>query len=294
MLKPRARARQAINEAGADRVGDIHEHDRHAARRLQQRRHSRCATSEDDVRRECGQFRRVLASVVGVAQAPAIIVPQVAADCPAQLLHSRRNAAAFACRVRIVRSAAAREHADAPHRFGLLRTRRERPRRRTAKTNAPWHSRSDTLSGRLPEPCRLRPVIPVTEDDGVRPLCSGPPPLHPWRKPASGKLAAPALAHGRPSWPTFPPMKPPLSPTPIWRGLRRRSGFTSTGCPTSAGRHGAATGCISMTGARRARRAARWCSSMAAAATVDCSRHLPRHWRQPGFAWSFPIFRDMD
>jgi hypothetical protein len=29
-----ARARQAINEAGSDRVGDIHEHNRHCARRL--------------------------------------------------------------------------------------------------------------------------------------------------------------------------------------------------------------------------------------------------------------------
>ena len=37
-----ARPRQAVDEAGADRIGDVHEHDRHGAGRLQQRRHG-CA-----------------------------------------------------------------------------------------------------------------------------------------------------------------------------------------------------------------------------------------------------------
>ena len=36
-----ARPRQIIDEAGADRIGDLHEHDRHGAGRLQQRPHGR-------------------------------------------------------------------------------------------------------------------------------------------------------------------------------------------------------------------------------------------------------------
>ena len=39
-----ARPRQAIDETGADRIGDDHEHDRHGAGRLQQRPHGRAAS----------------------------------------------------------------------------------------------------------------------------------------------------------------------------------------------------------------------------------------------------------
>ena len=66
-----ARPRQAIDEAGADRIGDDREHDRHGAGRLQQRPHGRGASGQDDVRRERDQFRRVSANVVGIAGAPA-------------------------------------------------------------------------------------------------------------------------------------------------------------------------------------------------------------------------------
>ena len=55
------RPRQALDEAGADRIDDIHEHDRHGAGRLQQRRHGRAAGCQDDVRRERDQFRRIFA-----------------------------------------------------------------------------------------------------------------------------------------------------------------------------------------------------------------------------------------
>jgi hypothetical protein len=58
-----ARPRQAVNEAGADRIASNREHDRHGAGRLQQRSHGRGAMGQDDVRRERGQFRRVSANV---------------------------------------------------------------------------------------------------------------------------------------------------------------------------------------------------------------------------------------
>src|SRR5262249_38074451 len=128
-----ARPRQAIDKAGADRIGDIHEHDWHRARRLQQRRHSRRATGQDYVRRECGQFCGVLANVVGVAHAPAMIDPQVAAVGPTRLLQRLQERRVICLSVGIVRSAAAGEPADPPHLLALLRSRRERPRSRAAE-----------------------------------------------------------------------------------------------------------------------------------------------------------------
>ncbi len=66
---PPGRAR-LVDEAGADRIGDDREHDRHGAGRLQQRPHGRGAMGQDDVRRERGQFRRVSANVGGIGRRP--------------------------------------------------------------------------------------------------------------------------------------------------------------------------------------------------------------------------------
>ena len=74
-----ARPRQAIDKAGADRIGDTHEHNRHGAGRLQQRPNDRRTSGHDDVGRERGQFRRVLANVVGIGRGPADVDPHVAA-----------------------------------------------------------------------------------------------------------------------------------------------------------------------------------------------------------------------
>src|SRR5262245_58623275 len=45
-----ARPCEAVDKAGAHRIGDDHEHDRHAARRLQHRRGPRIAGDENDMR----------------------------------------------------------------------------------------------------------------------------------------------------------------------------------------------------------------------------------------------------
>ena len=69
----------------------------------------------------------------GIARAQAIVDLHVAALAPAQLLQRLRKNPEAGLHVCIVGvHARARDHADAPHRSGLLRPRRERPRRRRA------------------------------------------------------------------------------------------------------------------------------------------------------------------
>ena len=102
---PPGRAR-LVDEAGADRIDD------HARTRS-----ARCASpvataatvgaasGQDDVRRERDQFRRVSANAVGIARAPAIVDPHVAAVGPAQLLQPLQERRDAGLRFRIVRSA---------------------------------------------------------------------------------------------------------------------------------------------------------------------------------------------
>jgi hypothetical protein len=60
--------RQTIYEAGADRINNVCEHDRHGAGRPQQRPHlARAANRQNHIRRERGQFCRVFANVVGIS-----------------------------------------------------------------------------------------------------------------------------------------------------------------------------------------------------------------------------------
>src|SRR5215510_128858 len=82
------RPRQAFNEAGPNRIRGPRKHDRYGASRLQQRRYDRAPRSQDDVRRERDQFRRVSAEEFGIARAPTILDPHVAADGPTQFLQA--------------------------------------------------------------------------------------------------------------------------------------------------------------------------------------------------------------
>src|SRR6516164_7274129 len=138
-----ARLREAIDEAGADRFGNLDEHDRHGTSRPQQRPRGCTGNSQDDVGRKCNQFRRVSANALSIARSPPYVDPQVAAVGPAQLLQSLHERRKAGLSFRIVRCEW-REHADAPHPFRLLRPRRERPRdRRAAKQRyelAAFHS----------------------------------------------------------------------------------------------------------------------------------------------------------
>ena len=114
-----ARPRQAVDEAGADRVDALSEHERHGAARLLQRRNGLAWTSQDDVRAEREQFHRLTTQARDIACAPAGINPHVAANGPSVFLHplqKRREAGLcfrFVC-------CHCHEHADAPHALGLL------------------------------------------------------------------------------------------------------------------------------------------------------------------------------
>ena len=82
------RPRQALDKAGADRIGDGREHDRNGAGHLPQGRHCVAGRSQDNVRLERDQFPRVFAHKVRIQSAPAGVDADIAAVGPAQLLQS--------------------------------------------------------------------------------------------------------------------------------------------------------------------------------------------------------------
>ena len=147
-----ARARQTVGVAGRDRIAGDGEDDRYRPGRLLHRRYRRAAMRQDDVRRERGQFRRVLADGGGVASGPANIDPYVAADGPAQLCQRLQERAVEGLKFRIVRRGR-QDHADASHPLALLCARGKRPRNRTRRRaakgrdeRAPQHMSRGTLS----------------------------------------------------------------------------------------------------------------------------------------------------
>jgi tripartite-type tricarboxylate transporter receptor subunit TctC len=142
---------QAIDETGADWIGDGREHDRHGAGCLQQRGQGRIASSEDDVRRERGQFRRIFANAVGFARAPAIFHPHVAAVGPAQLRQRLQERGIAGDSFRIVLGKR-RQHADTAHPLALLRARGERPRNHRAADRGYQFPASD-CDRHVPLPC---------------------------------------------------------------------------------------------------------------------------------------------
>src|SRR5262245_45932848 len=126
-----ARARQALDEAGVDRIRDLYKYDRHRATRLLQRRHRAGAGGLDDVRREGDQFRRVSATALDIRCSKAVVNPDVTAVCPSQLLQSLQQRPHARLCLRIVLRQV-HQHADAPHPLSLLRLRPEWPCRRRA------------------------------------------------------------------------------------------------------------------------------------------------------------------
>src|SRR5262249_5457575 len=133
--------RQAVDKAGADRIGDDHKYDRHGARRLQQRRRTRIADSEDDIRRESHQVGCIGAEAIGIARSPSGLALHIDAEGRARLLTTLQNSSIARLSERIVRTRV-HEHADAPHPLRLLRPRHERPRGRAAEQRnelAPLH-----------------------------------------------------------------------------------------------------------------------------------------------------------
>src|SRR5262245_35660282 len=86
-LKPVALPpRQACDEATADGIEKVNEHDWQCVRCVQQRPDGRTARSQEDLRLEGHQLRRVFADVGGIACAPAQIEVHVSAHGPTQSL----------------------------------------------------------------------------------------------------------------------------------------------------------------------------------------------------------------
>jgi hypothetical protein len=127
-----ARPRQAVDEAGADRIDDGREHDRYGAGRLQQRPHGRGGMGQDDVGRERGQFRRVPANLGNIGRSPSCVDAHVAADGPARLLQALMKCRNAGLHSRIVRGCG-QQHADNAHPFGLLCSRHRWPSHRAAE-----------------------------------------------------------------------------------------------------------------------------------------------------------------
>src|SRR5262249_5506510 len=93
---------------------------------------ARWGRCQDDIRCKRYDFHRVSAKAIGLTRRPSHVDIDVAADCPARLLQTLQKCGDAALPLRIVRGQV-HEHADAPHTLArLLRTHRERPRRRAA------------------------------------------------------------------------------------------------------------------------------------------------------------------
>jgi hypothetical protein len=115
-----------LNEAGADRVGRLHEHDWDGLGRLQQQRSGRGPNDQKDVRCERNQFRRGTADRSGLTARQAMFDLQVSANRPPQLLEALlKQRCSYLC-LRIV-GCEWDEHADASHALALLCMSGERP-----------------------------------------------------------------------------------------------------------------------------------------------------------------------
>jgi hypothetical protein len=121
-----ARPSQVVDEAGSDRIGNTVEHNRNRLSLPLQRRHAQGARSEDDMRRECNQFRCVCALAFDVVLAPACVDLNIAAVGPAQLLQDLLERRESGLTIWIIRDRV-HQHADPPHLLGLLRPGTKRP-----------------------------------------------------------------------------------------------------------------------------------------------------------------------
>ena len=142
-----ARPRQAVDETGADRIGDDREHDRHGAGRLQQRRHGRGAsTARMTSGASAANSAACLRMSSGIGRGPARVDPHVAADGPAQLLQPLQERCDAGLILRIVRgsrpsgrrcAASARPAARAPRAATPPPRRQEAPRNSRRCMSAP-------------------------------------------------------------------------------------------------------------------------------------------------------------
>ena len=127
-----ARPARVVDEAGADRVERLETRSVRCVVAVQQRAHALPTGGEDNIRRQCNQFRRVSCGCCRAFAAPqryrsarcgrrSSPIPAALARTPSDVRQSPDRS-----------QRALREHTDPPHPLRLLRPRRERPRRRRA------------------------------------------------------------------------------------------------------------------------------------------------------------------
>src|SRR5262249_45601870 len=163
------RPRQASHVAAADRVDHIREDDRNGAGHLQQRPDRSVAHRHNDVRSKRDQLRRIFPTQLGIAFAPAVVDPHIAAVRPAQgckgLLKNCEARAAF--------RSGLDEPPDVSHPLGLLRARRERPRSSSAAEKrdevAALHSIT-LLCPRLAKAVSISPLVLAVRTSICRPM----------------------------------------------------------------------------------------------------------------------------
>src|SRR5712691_3900479 len=127
-----ARPRQAHDEALADGVGDVHEHDRDAAALALQGGNDRRRLCDDHVGLQGEELFRQRLKPARLSVAEAIVDEDVAALPPSTPFEPLPESGEPRLQVRIV-LLAAQQHANAPHWVALLRVRRERPRPRATE-----------------------------------------------------------------------------------------------------------------------------------------------------------------
>jgi hypothetical protein len=108
------------DEAAADRVGHLGEHDRNGARELLQDREQRRAAGDQDIHGQADQLATVGAHPIGIAGGPANLDLDVAALDPPELveLHAQRRISRLSLRIAL---GVDQDHAEPAH--ALLRAR---------------------------------------------------------------------------------------------------------------------------------------------------------------------------
>ena len=123
---PPGRARLSTKPAPTGSM-TMHEHDRHGAGCLLQRRHRRIDRAARITSGASATNSAAYLRTDRDRRSPPSVDPHVAAVGPAQLLQPLHERPDAGLPFRIVRGRG-HQHADAPHALGLLRARRERPR----------------------------------------------------------------------------------------------------------------------------------------------------------------------
>jgi hypothetical protein len=127
------RARQAFDKSGTDGIEHLRENDRYRAGRLQQGPRGCAANSQDDVGRECNQFRCVSANALGVAPAPTEVNASIAAVDPARLRERLRERFALASVGNVAKSHHSAQYRQPRHDSEMAKLLFQAPYQRVAK-----------------------------------------------------------------------------------------------------------------------------------------------------------------